>query len=334
MKKHIVTWVYCPPAGKKYIHSQTGKHSDTQDVQNLYWRCAACFFASSAAVHDEIDTKHTLLTNVEPPKQIYGVDLHQMLERLGVEVVLLENVTCTPDGYYEAWNTQFIVLDAMEAMMTRSAANDIVLIVDSDCVFRNPMSPELCDRILNKRGLVYTINYEREYTVNGLTPDEMAAIEETIEGKSLNEIEPFLYQGGEIICLKGDQLASVTELGRSVFAKCLDLHSRGQTKYNEEAHLLSHVYRKLGYESNSANDVIKRMWTDRSITRNINGTEDDLIIWHLPSEKKVGFKRYFDAVCSGSDDIDIAQTFRVRERSSDILAGQARKLVKTAFGRS
>lgn len=99
MKNVIATWVYCPPIGRKYVHSQTGADSDTFPVQALYWRCAACLFASSAAVHDPSETRHILFSNIPPPKTIFGVELEDFLQAHAVEVRLLSEITCTPLDY-------------------------------------------------------------------------------------------------------------------------------------------------------------------------------------------------------------------------------------------
>jgi len=329
MTNVIVTWVYCPPTGSKYVHSQTGADSDTAEVQALYWRCAASLFASSSAVHNPAGTRHLLFSNVEPPARIFGVDLRAMLRENRVEVCLLEKVTCTPMDYYEAWNTQFIVLDLLRHLEGRVDEKDAVLVLDSDCIFRRAISPSARARLANEKALLYTINYGRNYVVNGLSPDQMASIEHQIEGCDLRPDEPFLYHGGELVCLRGDQLAVVEAQGRRVLAACLERHQKRKIKYNEEAHLLSHVYRKLGYPSFGANEekLIRRLWTDRSITRNIQGNEDELTIWHLPSEKRVGVKRFFRSHTKILQR-DYSSIFRFKESYSDIAQGVGKSLLK------
>ena len=332
MKKIICTWVYCPPVGKKYNHSQTGSDSDTAAVQALYWRCAACLFASSSLVHDQTDTRHILLCNVYPPEEIFGVNLPNFLQNHHVEVIKFSEVTCTPADYYEAWNTQFIVLDALRELLAVSGSSDVLFVLDSDCVFSQPISPEILQQVTQNKALLYTINYDRDYVVNGLTPEQMGEIECDIEGRNLRPEEPFLYQGGELICLRGDQIGVVERLGRRLLEVCLNRQNEGKQKYNEEAHLLSHVYRKLGYPSNSANEqqLIRRIWTDRGITRNIKGDESQLAIWHLPSEKRVGFRRFFSRASkmkvTHSSTMD--QLFRIKESEYDRLVGNFRLLVK------
>lgn len=56
-------------------------------------------------------------------------------------------------------------------------------------------------------------------------------------------------------------------------------------KFNEEAHMLSFVYYKLGYEAKTANTIIKRIWTQLYGTHNVLPEDHSLTIWHLPVEK-------------------------------------------------
>lgn len=216
------------------------------------------------------------------------------------------------------------MLDVLRDLVDHVAEIDAVFVLDSDCVFRQAISARVHTRIASEKAILYTINCARDYVVNGLSPDEMAKIEREIEGKDPRPDEAFLYHGGELICLRGDQLATVEKEARHVLATCLERHTHGKPKYNEEAHLLSHVYRKLGYPSFGANQekLIRRLWTDRSITRNIQGNDEDLTIWHLPSEKRVGFSRYFECVQKSPLALRVsAQMFRIQEQPVDYLMG-------------
>lgn len=107
-----------------------------------------------------------------------------------------------------------------------------------------------------------------------------------------------MYSGGEFICLHGSQIGRVAERSRWAFEQCIRRYHDGKIKFNGEAHLLTFVYHQLGYVDNSANDLIKHIWTDRAISSNIDGSERNLTMWHLSAEK-TGFRNTISITSSG-----------------------------------
>jgi len=69
--------------------------------------------------------------------------------------------------------------------------------------------------------------------------------------------------------------------------------ARQVPKLNEEAHVLSYLFLKNGFNGGQANVYIKRMWTDPATFRNVTAADLTLSIWHLPAEKKNGFRKLF-----------------------------------------
>jgi hypothetical protein len=79
-----------------------------------------------------------------------------------------------------------------------------------------------------------------------------------------------------------------------VFETSLQRFEQGLAHIHEEAHMLSYLFHFLGYPPGTANGCIKRIWTGTSFN---NGEASDwgLAIWHLPSEKRNGPVRPFEA---------------------------------------
>lgn len=288
----VATWMYTVPDGDGAVHFQVGKRSDNQAARNFYWRCLFCLFASAKAHMP--DCRCVLFYNDPPPRQIDGKDTAELIERLQVELVPFQTVTRPPMDYHPAWNTQFIVLDALDQLAQMSDPEDAVLLLDGDCVFVRPLEERELSKLRAQRALLYTLDHGPDEEVNGLSTVQLTQLAKTYEPPA--ETSPVLYSGGEFVCLSGGALGEVAGLARAAYEQSLARHRLGREKFREEAHLLSYVYSVLGFENYSGNELIKRLWTDRATYCNVDGSEQQLAIWHLPAEKKRGFVRAFKAL--------------------------------------
>jgi hypothetical protein len=285
----VTTWMYCTPRGDDVLHPQVGMRSSDQRSQNYYWRCVFLLFESSA--RHNIDARHVLFVNQWPPAQIDGVETRRLIDQYRIEVVELQSCTRPPPNYWEAWNTQFVVLDVLEWVSRHVARDDTVLILDSDMVFNRPISAAMSAAVTEYGALLYSIDYPVGHRINGLTLPELQQVSDELE-ESIPSND-YVYCGGEFVCATGENISRIHRAAIKAYAKSLSRHAAGQVKFNEEAHLLSHVYRKLAYETHTANAFVKRIWTDRAVYSNVDGSEKQLVLWHLPAEKKRGFLKMF-----------------------------------------
>lgn len=285
----IVTWMYCSPINESILHAQIGKESGTQRTQDYYWRCVFLLFESSARLNR--NARHILFVNKSPPRTIDGISLDKLSSQYNIEVIKLQSITKSPSDYYHAWNTQFIVLDVLDQLKEEVGGSDNIFILDSDIIFNEAISNELMNDIESHKALLYSIDYSRNHDINGLTRVELLEISK--EMNSGFPVDDFVYSGGELICCRGSEISIIADMGRKAYLTSLERHREGRAKFNEEAHLLSYVYHTLGYQPYTANKYVKRIWTDRSAYCNIDGSECDLVMWHLPAEKKAGFLKVF-----------------------------------------
>mgnify|MGYP002398947360 CR=1 FL=1 len=286
----VVTWMYSSPAHESIHHAQTGPNSGSQEVKNYYWRCVFLLFESSQRLNKGV--RHILLLNELPPKEIDGIDISILIRQYNIEIFYFDNITISPRDYYGAWNTQFLIIDILEKLQSIVENDDAVMVLDSDVVFNRSIDHAFEVLLKNEQAMLYDINYRHNYKINGLTRLELLGV-----SRALNDNFPaddFIYSGGEFVCCIGSQIIKIAELARETYNKCLIRHEHGLDKFNEEAQLLSYVYHVLGYKNGTANEYIARIWTDRTIYTNINGSEKDLMLWHLPAEKKRGFVEVFN----------------------------------------
>jgi hypothetical protein len=323
----VITWMYTSPPGERILHPQVGSESDSRRFQDYYWRCVFLLFESSARMNAQV--RHLLFLNREPPAEIDGVRTARLLDQYRIELVPFAAMTRAPAGYHEAWNTQFLVLDILERLREEVAADDAVFLLDSDVLFNQPVTGALIEALRAHRALLYTIDYGASYPINGLSRLELAQIARELDPAF--PADTFSYCGGEIVCCLGSELPAIAQLARRAYLASLDRHAAGLKKFNEEAHLLSYVYQALGYRTHTANPFIKRIWTDRNRFCNVDGSERDLVLWHLPAEKTSGFVKAFRSYRKVGEDYRLtagapARTYRLEETlvsKAGRLAGRA-----------
>lgn len=258
-------------------------------VQNYYWRCISLLFESSRRLNP--NSRFILFLNQLPPALVEHVDLKRLFQQLKVEIVHFPHITRPPPDYYKAWATQFIEIDILEWLAKNVNSDDSVFILDSDIIMNKKISIDLISCLQASKALVYTLDYPVDRAVSGLSRREMLQV-----AYSINPAFPadeFKYSGGEFLCLLGSEIPRFAARSREVYEHCLKLHVAGRPKFNEEAQLFSLVNQEFGYPVYSANTFVKRIWTDRSSFCNVDGSEGELIFWHLPAEKKRGFKAAF-----------------------------------------
>jgi hypothetical protein len=324
--------MYSSPEGENILHDQVGTASSTQKVQNYYWRCTLLLFESSARLN--ADARHILFINKNPPDTIDSVDVNRLIQQYNIELIELPTLTKSPSDYYGSWNTQFIVLDVLDWLKENVNADDNIFILDSDIIFNKPINSILLEELKTNKALLYTIDYDLNHNVNGLTRMDLIGIAKDMDVDfPTNE---FIYSGGEFVCCLGSEISKIACTARETFSISLQRHKSGLIKFNEEAHLLSYVYQMLRYQSHTANQFIKRIWTDRSVYANIDGSECDLVFWHLPAEKKRGFVNVFRSYKKIDDEYklttkNIAQAYRIEETFSSKVQQYVMQVIRPVY---
>ena len=293
----ITTWFYAERPGAESVYPQVGGRSSSTWFQAVYWRCVVCFFGASARVNP--DARHRLYTNVDAVPDVDGFDTAAFLARLGVETVVLPYASEPPAGYYGAWANQFYVLDVVRHLAETLPGPDAVgLVLDSDCVFTRPAGP-LVAAARRHGALTLDANVGPDEEQNGLTPRQMGRIYAELDGggAAAGGAVP-TYVGGELVAGTRETLAAVADAADGLWPEMLRRHAAGLPKFNEEAHLLSYVYHRLGIPVGTADPFVDRIYTWFTGST-VRPGHEDLMVWHLPNEKRLGLRRLFDAVGDG-----------------------------------
>ena len=294
----IATWFYAEREGAESVYPQVGGRSSSTWFQAVYWRCVVDFFGASARVNP--DARHRLYTNVDAVPDIDGFDTAAFLDRLGVETVVLPYAWEPPAGYFGAWANQFYVLDVTRHLAESLAPDAVGVLLDSDCVFTRPAAP-LVAAAETHGVLTLDANIGPDEEQNGLTPRQMGQIYAELDGAPTAGAAGGgaagipTYVGGEIVAGTRPALQAVVAEAERLWPEMLRRHEAGLPKFNEEAHLLSYVYHSLGYPVGTADPFLDRIYTWFT-GATVRPGHEDLMIWHLPNEKRLGLRRLFDAV--------------------------------------
>lgn len=299
----ICTWFVADTTSNATFFPQVVGRSDAPEVQAVYWRCVVCFYATS--LHVNSGRRHIFFTNAPLP-HLDGLNIALLFQDWGVEVVTLPIEHRLPAGTVSHWGNQFYIFDILDHLAVQGDAEHYI-VLDSDCVWVD--AADALDTAIARHGvLTYTLGADEhpiEQEINGLTRHGMARFLGRLGGPVL-DMTP--YYGGEIFAGTLAEIRRIVDAKPALWQRVLAQEADAP---REEAHLLSILYALLAYSSDTANPFIRRIWTN-FLRRNVHADDEALTIWHLPREKKNGFRDLFriiaDQVRLGAKPVDMPLT--------------------------
>ncbi|MBK9336773.1 MAG: hypothetical protein IPM98_09360 [Lewinellaceae bacterium] len=255
----------------------------------VYWKCVAVFFEYS--VRHNPTARHILFSNQSEeqlPAQD-GFDWSKHLKQLGVELVTLPLTWQTPPGYFGSWRNQFYIFDILQFFEKQVYDDDTPLLVfDSDCIINRPLGG-LFDALKKQGLLTLPIRHRIEDNINGITRKDMRTLFAGLNGTDPGD-EP-VYYGGEVFAATPPVVRQINARMPGIWEAMLQRHREGKTKFNEEAHFLSFCYAQIG-KFGSIEPFMRRIWTSTRYN-DVEVSDVELPIWHLPSEKTGGIAILF-----------------------------------------
>jgi hypothetical protein len=296
MNISIGTWFVADGRENTTHFPQVGGKSWTPKFQAVYWRCVSSFYATS--VRQNPNAKHVFYTNVQLP-EIDGVSIKELFSKWEVSVVQLPITFRLSPKMATSFGNQFYILDIINYLSEKGNA-DKYIILDSDCVWNGTV--DSMSEAIDKHGcLTYTLGFKEHANnapINGVTRNQMgdALLHWKPESKSSIADFGIDYHGGEIFAASHKEIirmhANINDLWQWQIQQ---MQKEGRIGFLEEAHFLSILYASCGYKSYTANPFIKRMWTSLG-HNNLDASDMNLSIWHLPAEKKSGFAALFQNI--------------------------------------
>jgi hypothetical protein len=286
---YICSWLCADEEGAESLFPQTGKKSSSKEHQDIYWRCLIVFFITSKRFNKS--EKHLLFTNVTHLPFVDGRNVRRIFDELEVEIIFTDFKYKTPPGYYGMFQNQFYEFSILEHIATHNHhADDLYLITDADCIFLKP-AKDLFNAAKPNGFISFEDDVLPDYVINGLSRNDLKTLYEELLNDEITEIPS--YHLGEFLLSSVHNIRRLFEDFTALFPQLIERHDQGLKKFNEEAHTLSYLYFKNGFRASKENIYLKRIWTNPLFYRNVEPTDVDKYIWHLPSEKMFGLMRLY-----------------------------------------
>jgi hypothetical protein len=207
------------------------------------------------------------------------------LERIGVGYKEVPFAHRPPVGFAERFNASLYMLDAIEAL---DAAITILIDPDVLCVDRIDSLLPPADHVA-----ALDMDFPADENINGLTRSDAGELH-THLGEPSDAPEHF---GGEVYVIPAGLAHTLRKRNGAAWELALERHAAGLPKFTTEEHILSYALR--GVPVSKLNGRVRRIWTTHRY-RQVDGKEDQLILWHLPAEKDRGFRAMYPAAIDPS----------------------------------
>ena len=280
----IVTWLHEATHDEWGTYAQVHGRSSDKAVRDVYRRTVCVFFHCARLFAP--DARLALVTNIPNAAQIDGVSIRHLLETLGVTIKHREYTERPPAGWRRDWLNQFYVIDAVESLLPLVSPDDSVALLDADCIVRRPLDA-LHEDIERHGSQAYLLPFAPDHVENGLSPAQLQQLAFELGWK-----KPLGYCGGEFIALRGDHMPRYVHLMRQCWTDAKARFESGRMHPREEAHLWSLVSAQMGANMHGDRHI-RRIWTGLK-HRDASALDDRLAVWHLPSEKTTGIRRFWE----------------------------------------
>jgi hypothetical protein len=255
---------------------------------DMYYRCMIVCYASLRRLYPSAQL--ALFTNRELPQPFNGQlqSLQVATEICGARYV---SDACFTNGFPGC----LLTLDVIEQLASQSSGRfKLLVLLDSDCIARRRM-PGMIETLRDTASVyAYEPGYPVTMVANGQSRASLTLALSYRLGRMIER--PIPLYGGEFFALSA---AVLPVLASRIEAFWCWMKSEGVKTFGSdltEEHVMSVVLGEPGIRIHGADTLVKRIWTAANFST-IDGNEDDISIWHLPSEKKKGFVALYRAWC-------------------------------------
>ncbi len=286
----VVQYLYVHGAGEAFDYPSSRSHGGSGDLAARYLECVLVQAASLRLRGVECDL--ALVTNLTDRRSLgdRGVRLLEEAESLGVETVFADYLH-RPPGEVATFASSRYVFDAIVAASDRGDPGRPLCLVDVDCVWLD--APRVFAAVPPSPGIgCIHIPYPPDWELYGFTPRTMGELAARMGAPDAS----LRWVGGELLAgAAGDLRALVStceQLERDVAAA----HDEAFTTEEQLLSLAGALGRAQYHDLGS---VAQRIWTGPRHGAPAVSDPASLGLWHLPSEKGLGFRRAARAVVAG-----------------------------------
>lgn len=256
-----------------------------QSKLNMYYRCMVVCYASIRRLYPEAQL--SLFTNKDLPDPYNG-----QLKSLGVNTVICASRYVDDPAFKNGFPGCLYTLDVIKHLALHQSGDfSTLILLDSDCIVRHRLEGML-EKLGSEEDASYA--YEPGYPVNMVANGQSrASLTLALSYFSGNmPAPPIPLYGGEFYGLPATALPKLAKRIEIFWAW---MKTEGIKFFGDnltEEHVMSAVLAQSCGTVYSARGLVKRIWTASAFST-VDGSESEIPIWHLPSEKKKGFVRLY-----------------------------------------
>lgn len=263
---------FTPAPASDSRNLRRGSQADPADV---YYRAIELAFRTYRRWSHE--ARLSLVSDTAPPSS-----WRRQFDSIGVEWLDVAFSSRPPVELAKTFQASLYSLDAIDALAATAASDDEpILLLDPDCLAVKDLTPLV--RRATERVCAYPLPFPPDYVANGLTGYEAAELHTRLD-PSLTGIPQ--YFGGEFYGFTRKLIAPVLSRFPQAMQMSIELAAADAPRFSTEEHFLNYALRAVNVDR--VDDAVRRIWTAPS-HRTIEGDENSLTLWHLPSEKDRGF---------------------------------------------
>lgn len=289
MRPLVVPYLYVHGPGEAFDYPSSRSQGRSAELAARYLECVLVQ-AGSLRLRD-VDCDVALVTNVADRGALgrRGARLLEEIEALGVEIVLAEYLH-RPSVEIATFAASRYVFDAIAAVAGEGGPQRQIWLVDVDCVWVDPAKVFAAAPPSPGIGCIH-IPYPPDWELYGFTPQTMGELAHRLGAPDT----ALRWVGGEL-------LAGTTADLRALVSDCeqleRELAERDQALTTEEQLLsLAGALGRVHFHDMAS--VAQRIWTGPRHGAPAVNLPGSLGLWHLPSEKGLGFRRAARAIASG-----------------------------------
>jgi hypothetical protein len=315
----VVQYLYVHGPDERFDYPSSRSQSGSGQLATRYLECVLVQ-AASLRLRD-VDCDLALVTNLKDRHSVgtRGQRLLEQVESLGVSMLFADYLH-RPSVGITTFAASRYVFDAIMAASAGAGAERQLWFVDVDCVWLHPA--KTLAAVPDRPGIgCVNLVYPPDWDLYGFTPRTMGELASSMGAPE----HPLRWVGGEVLAGAAGDLrqlvATCEQLERELAA-----HDRVLTT-EEQLLTLAGALGRVQFRDLSA--VAQRIWTGPRHGAPPVRDPASLGLWHLPSEKGLGFRRAARTITSGHPERlmdDLATPSRALKRFNIAGAGWPRRI--------
>jgi len=290
MKIFAGTWFFTSPHGEKNYYPGVGGDSDTWQFAKTYWHSLlTCLYSlsRSAKLTSNLDAEIVpfVCLNSPPPSQLLDqFDYSEFILINGIE-----EFNFSPKSFVDqsrSFASQIHIYEVLSSLYSKMSSDDLLILLDCDVYCAHFPRVDVIRTVIERGYHWFYQSWPPDYLNNGTSNQKFASIIDAEMGLSVSINR---FAGGEIFAL------TQSFLGRFLDEVAHYLPLFNKYMLTEEI-LNTAILHKLGWTETCSENLIERIWTDKSKFCNLTSVSLDVPFLHMPAEKQKGFYSFYHDV--------------------------------------